>query len=185
MSDLIRIKPAPALRVPFARWAVAQTPKVRTVSPSEFAVPARLFVDAPEEILTGALVDGRPYVPAVQEARLLGCGLCYEEAGEEVHPHPECPQSAAAAVIPEREGVPGEPLPPLPGEAYPPDAEPLPSPEFAPLEDAPADEDGSDSSDPSRELPDESGRFVCDACPRDFSTQRGRDLHRRQVHPEA
>jgi hypothetical protein len=23
--------------------------------------------------------------------RLLGCGLCYEENGEEVHPHPECP----------------------------------------------------------------------------------------------
>lgn len=23
--------------------------------------------------------------------RLLGCGLCYEEWGEEVHPHPECP----------------------------------------------------------------------------------------------
>lgn len=25
------------------------------------------------------------------EARLLGCGFCYEEHGEEVHPHPECP----------------------------------------------------------------------------------------------
>ncbi|MBY8341840.1 hypothetical protein JYK17_17570 [Streptomyces sp. KC 17012] len=25
------------------------------------------------------------------EPRLLGCGLCYEENGEEVHPHPECP----------------------------------------------------------------------------------------------
>ena len=24
-------------------------------------------------------------------ARLLSCGLCYEENGEEVHPHPECP----------------------------------------------------------------------------------------------
>ena len=24
-------------------------------------------------------------------ARLLDCGLCYEEQGEEVHPHPECP----------------------------------------------------------------------------------------------
>jgi hypothetical protein len=23
--------------------------------------------------------------------RLLDCGLCYEEWGEEVHPHPECP----------------------------------------------------------------------------------------------
>ncbi|MCI3240261.1 hypothetical protein [Streptomyces spinosisporus] len=25
------------------------------------------------------------------EPRLLGCGLCYEENGEECHPHPECP----------------------------------------------------------------------------------------------
>ncbi|MEY9876621.1 hypothetical protein ABH931_006131 [Streptacidiphilus sp. MAP12-33] len=24
-------------------------------------------------------------------ARLLPCGWCYEENGEEVHPHPECP----------------------------------------------------------------------------------------------
>lgn len=24
-------------------------------------------------------------------ARLLDCGWCYEENGEEVHPHPECP----------------------------------------------------------------------------------------------
>jgi hypothetical protein len=23
--------------------------------------------------------------------RLLSCGLCFEEDGEEVHPHPECP----------------------------------------------------------------------------------------------
>ena len=26
-----------------------------------------------------------------QPARLLDCGFCYEEHGEEVHPHPECP----------------------------------------------------------------------------------------------
>jgi hypothetical protein len=25
------------------------------------------------------------------DARLLDCGFCYEEQGEEVHPHPECP----------------------------------------------------------------------------------------------
>jgi hypothetical protein len=29
-------------------------------------------------------------------ARLLGCGLCYEEQGEEVHPHPECPVGRVA-----------------------------------------------------------------------------------------
>ena len=30
-------------------------------------------------------------------ARLLDCGFCYEEQGEEVHPHPECPISQVAA----------------------------------------------------------------------------------------
>lgn len=29
--------------------------------------------------------------PTAQPARLLDCGWCYEENGEEVHPHPECP----------------------------------------------------------------------------------------------
>lgn len=33
-------------------------------------------------------VDGCTCQPA--HARLLDCGLCYEEQGEEVHPHPEC-----------------------------------------------------------------------------------------------
>ncbi|MET7746560.1 hypothetical protein [Streptomyces sp. NPDC005385] len=33
-----------------------------------------------------------------QKARLLDCGLCYEENGEEVHPHPECTVTPAAPV---------------------------------------------------------------------------------------
>lgn len=28
----------------------------------------------------------------IDPARLLSCGLCYEEKGEEIHPHPECPR---------------------------------------------------------------------------------------------
>lgn len=31
--------------------------------------------------------------------RLLACGWCYEEHGEEVHPHPECPISSTAPVV--------------------------------------------------------------------------------------
>ncbi|MEU8642230.1 hypothetical protein AB0C91_09965 [Streptomyces sp. NPDC048674] len=31
---------------------------------------------------------------ALSEPRLLDCGFCYEEQGEEVHPHPECPVSS-------------------------------------------------------------------------------------------
>lgn len=30
------------------------------------------------------------------EPRLLGCGFCYEEQGQEIHPHPECPIRAAS-----------------------------------------------------------------------------------------
>jgi hypothetical protein len=33
-----------------------------------------------------SLLGGREPAP-----RLLACGWCYEENGEEVHPHPECP----------------------------------------------------------------------------------------------
>jgi hypothetical protein len=31
------------------------------------------------------------YDTETKYARLLSCGLCFEENGEEVHPHPECP----------------------------------------------------------------------------------------------
>ncbi|MFJ4627179.1 hypothetical protein [Streptomyces sp. NPDC088847] len=62
MSDVIHIEPAPEQRTAFARWGVRQTPKIRTVGVSTFAVDARLFVEAPEEILIGSLVDGHPYV---------------------------------------------------------------------------------------------------------------------------
>ncbi|MCX5285958.1 hypothetical protein [Streptomyces sp. NBC_00198] len=34
-----------------------------------------------------------------QQARLLDCGLCYEEDGEEVHPHPECTVAPAARTL--------------------------------------------------------------------------------------
>ncbi|WPR52843.1 hypothetical protein SJI45_19090 [Streptomyces sp. S399] len=151
---LIHVRPLARLRVPFARWAVGQDPKVRTVSQSEFGVPPRLFTDMPEDLLRGSLVDGRPYVsPLDQEEgteaagpgaaellgvarphpgspRLLDCGLCYEEDGEEVHPHPECTVPGL------REAVPGQPLPEVPASAYLADTHPIPA-DFAPLDDAP------------------------------------------------
>lgn len=61
--DIIRIRPATALREEFAAWAVAQKPKVRTVSPADFGVPAPLYVQMPEPLLLGATVDGQSYVP--------------------------------------------------------------------------------------------------------------------------
>lgn len=154
---VIHIQPVRAQRVAFARWGVVQRPKVGTVGPHTFAVPAQLFPDIAEELLIGAMVDGRPYVS---------------------------PDETPSAALPELEGIPGEPLPPVPAEAYPPDAEPLAPPVFAPLEDAPA-EDDADAGEAGRdEEPNADGRFVCGACTRDFSTKRGRDLHQRQAHPE-
>ncbi|MGC4925524.1 DUF6085 family protein [Streptomyces sp. DT117] len=40
----------------------------------------------------------RKFLAALQrkEPRLLDCGFCYEEQGEEVHPHPECPIGSSA-----------------------------------------------------------------------------------------
>jgi hypothetical protein len=76
VSDFIQIKPTPEQRVPFARWAVAQTPKVRTVGTSTFAVPAALFADMPEPLLIGSIVDGHRYVSPdedeQQASELLG-----------------------------------------------------------------------------------------------------------------
>lgn len=41
----------------------------------------------------------RKFLEALQrpEPRLLDCGFCYEEQGEEAHPHPECPEGRDAS----------------------------------------------------------------------------------------
>ena len=68
VRDMVRVRPAAAQRQAFARWAVAQSPKIRTVNSFEFAVPPELFTVAPEEVLIGALVDGHRYVPCADAA---------------------------------------------------------------------------------------------------------------------
>lgn len=149
--ELIHVRPTPALRRDFAAWAVAQTPKVRTVSTTDFAVPAHLFTDVPEPLLVGSTVDGHRYISPDEEQQpdeLLGV---FSEA------------------------IPGEPVPPVPDEAYPPDAQPL-------------DEPLTDDSDPSDQTADTGtvgDGFTCDLCDRPFKSERGRDTHRRQAHPEA
>lgn len=186
--EIIRVEPAPERRQCFARWAVTQTPKVRTADFDAFAVPADLFTEAPEGILIGALVDGRPYVPVEDDE--------------------EDPASDDQGF---REAVPGEPLPPVPESAYGPDSVPL---DYSPFDDATTggDEDGArDSRDPGEEVParpdgtytvllaaDDSdpsdsgdedpsaaGDFPCDVCSRSFTTSRGRDTHRRQIHVDS
>lgn len=168
MSDIIEIEPSQEQRQAFARWAVSQTPKLHTVGPNTFAVPAELFVQAPEEILIGARVDGRRYVSPDEDAaqgrpapgELLGVAT------------PE----ALAASAEEQSTEPGESLPEVDLSAYPPDAVPL---------EAVTDEQESDRSDSGAEVAGATGPFRCDLCERDYPTERGRDSHRRRKHPEA
>jgi hypothetical protein len=100
---MITVQPTREQRVAFAKWAVQQTPKVRTCSPSAFTVPEALFTHMPEELLVGSTVDGHPYRSPLEE----------EPAVAEPQWH---------------EAVPGEPLPEVPEEAYGPDAVALPEP---------------------------------------------------------
>ncbi|MCX4458670.1 C2H2-type zinc finger protein [Streptomyces sp. NBC_01728] len=155
----ITVHPARDLRTAFARWAVAQDPKVRTVSPVDFAVPYGLFTSVPEQLLVGAVVDGHAYV---------------------IPDEPEPTDPASGLVLlgvdqPEREGIPGERLPEVPAEAYPPDAVPL---DVHPAE--AEDSDESDQSDPSAEK----DRPKCPDCGRPFKSDRALATHRRQAHPE-
>lgn len=164
---MIKVQPARELRVAFARWAVAQDPKVRTRSTTEFAVPPHLFTHLPEELLTGAIVDGHAYVSPTED---------------------ETPEWHTA--------VPGEPLPPVPESAYPPDAVQLPEPERQLAATTPATVEaamtavlvatevaaGGDSSTPADQP--EGPPYACGLCPREFTTARGRDTHCRQAHRE-
>ncbi|MFE0545198.1 hypothetical protein [Streptomyces sp. NPDC058891] len=127
MTDLIRVQPIRAHLVDFARWAVAQTPKVRTVSTNTFAVPPHLFTHMPETLLIGSIVDGHRYVSP-------------DEDQEPTEPA-DGPQLLGVGQ-PEQEGIPGRPLPDVPATAYGPDATPLPPPDFAPLEDTDDDSSG-------------------------------------------
>ncbi len=122
---------------------------MRTVSTNTFAVPPHLFTHMPEPLLIGSIVDGHHYVA------------------------PDEDQPPASI-----EAVPGQPLPEVPADAHGPDSMPLAPPDFAPLEDAPTEDDDSPASAQGDDL-------ACDVCHRPFTTARGRDTHRRQAHPEA
>jgi hypothetical protein len=169
VSQYIRVQPAARRRQEFAVWATAQDPKIRTVAPNTFAVPADLYVDAPEEILIGALVDGHRFVSPSEDA---ANGTPPPGAGAPVPP-----------VLPEQEATPGEPLPELPETAYGPDSVPLepPAPEAAGGDlTGVATPVGSDSSDPAPE-PD---THTCQDCGNPFATARGLATHRGLKHPE-
>lgn len=171
---MIHVEPTRPLRRDFAVWATAQDPKIATVSPSAFAVPADLYADVPEELLIGAQVDGHRYVSPLEDARaagprMLACGLCYEENGEEVHPHPECPGPPVTLIAEDGTETfipltpPGGPSAPLTTEPDPPHPPPPPGPVS-----------GAESGKPG---------YGCEDCPRVFPKARGLRMHQRQAHP--
>lgn len=166
MRDMIQVRPDSTRRQEFARWATRQTPKIRTVAPATFAVPAGLFVDAPEDILIGALVDGRRYVSP------------YEDEADEDLPTVLVGVPGPETFIPLRTAVPGEPLPDVPESAYGPDSVPLDPPDFAPLEDAPAADEGDHEGD---DVPAD-GAHACEDCGRSYASDRGLATHRRKKH---
>jgi hypothetical protein len=59
---------------------------------------AGVWDDAPDPLARAMAADLRSAIRgAATEPRLLDCGRCYEENGQEVHPHPECATGARPA----------------------------------------------------------------------------------------
>jgi hypothetical protein len=204
--NMITVKPERSRLVAFARWATAQTPKIGTVSLGEFGVPADQFVNAPEEILMGALVDGHRYVSPMEDAAngLPEPGDYNDGGGQELlgvatpqalTPPLGSPEADAAAMV---AATPPETVEramtavllatdlaasnaAAGGDGSDPSDQVA---EFAPLEDAPT-EDGDQEDDGDGTSAGDGGPYPCDLCPREFETERGRHSHRRQVHKEA
>ena len=55
MSDFIHIEPAHEKRRDFARWALAQTPKLQTSSSTGTDVPIDIYPDVPPELLEDSI----------------------------------------------------------------------------------------------------------------------------------
>ncbi|MDX3298617.1 hypothetical protein PV569_33690 [Streptomyces scabiei] len=56
---------------------------------------AAVWADAPDPLVRASAADLHSAIRGARPthkmlARLLDCGLCYEENGQEIHPHPEC-----------------------------------------------------------------------------------------------
>lgn len=61
MSHFVHIEPADEQRRAFARWCLAQSPKLQTSSSTGTDVPVDLYPEVPPELLEGAFVDGFRY----------------------------------------------------------------------------------------------------------------------------
>lgn len=197
LTDMISVQPVPGSRVEFACWAVAQVPKVRTTSPATFAVPSTLFVDLPEHLLVGALVDGRRYVSPDEDSEqgtpppegrggdLLGvataAGFSAVATADPVTVRKAMDAVLAAADTAATDAA---------REAgdLPDGSGPAPVPDPVPVDEADTtgsdlpEPDTSDASAPGEEVPE--GVFPCSGCEREFTTGRGLRMHSRQAHPE-
>jgi hypothetical protein len=69
MSYSVLIEPADDRRVEFARWCLAQEPRIETASASGSELDSELFKQVPEHLLVGAYVDGRLYRHVEPETR--------------------------------------------------------------------------------------------------------------------
>jgi len=189
---MIHVQPAAARRQAFARWATRQRPKIRTTGPGTFAVPAALFTAAPEAVLIGSTVDGQRYVspqtspprPAKAPTRRRpGTTKPSPKRPARVSPRPDAGTMTPAGV----EGAPAGVTPPGGGPARGDGPPPGPPDSVsAPTSPAPgADTDttpATATSQPDDSAGDGADSWDCPACPRAFTTARGRAAHHRQAH---
>ncbi|WP_433856658.1 C2H2-type zinc finger protein [Streptomyces kronopolitis] len=164
MTDLIHVEPTPETRIALARWAVAQTPKVSTVGPNTFGIPAHLFSSVPEAALIGAQVDGHRYVSPDEEASVPA-----EEGTAETELTGVARPEGFTVSTPDE-------APAVPEESSSAESTPLAAAESDTQQEAPASESGPETED--------GADYPCEFCPRSFSTERGRTTHVRRSHPE-
>lgn len=68
MSYMVLIEPSDENRQAFAKWCLAQTPRIETASHAGSEVDSELFKQVPEALLVGAHIDGRLYRHVAEEA---------------------------------------------------------------------------------------------------------------------
>lgn len=78
MSDTVYVEPAREHRQAFARWCLAQNPPIMTASATGSEVPRELFNLVPDEILDGALIEGRVFRPVIEGLEPHGTGYAPE-----------------------------------------------------------------------------------------------------------
>jgi hypothetical protein len=204
MADLLTVQPAGPVRRAFARWAVAQTPKLRTVSAEAFGVPPHLFAEIPEALLQGATVNGYPYEPAEEATEAAPAGAPELLGVATVDGFPLAPpvfapledaepfepgglvivgEDGPETVVPlgDRAGDTGDNVGDTAGDRE--DTVPAaPAVSSGDTGDKPGDTAGDKPGDSDRSDPPADKPHPCDRCPKSFETERGRDTHRRMVH---